>query len=146
MRATGVLLGLAVAGILFAQEAATGDSVRGRALFEGSAGCVACHRVFYKGSRLGGPDLSDVGSRRTPDVLRKSMLDPEPEVQPQDKSYRVVLRDGTVVTGRLLNQDQFSLQMLDGKERLVSFQKSNLREYGFVQTPAMPSFKDKLNA
>ena len=29
---------------------------------------------------------------------------------------RVVLKDGTSVTGRLLNQDAFSIQLLDAKE------------------------------
>jgi len=78
-------------------------------------------------------------------MLRKALLEPNPEVQPQNRYYRVITRDGTIVTGKLLNQDQFSLQMLDNKERLVAFQKANLREYTFVQTPPMPSYRGKLS-
>lgn len=147
MKVIGFSLGLVIAtGVLLAQDApVSGDPVHGRSIFEGSGGCLACHKVLDKGSRLG-PDLSDIGARRTADALQKALLEPNPEVQPQNKLYRVVTRDGNSVTGKLLNQDQFSLQMLDNKERLVAFQKSNLREYGFIPTPPMPSYRSKLSA
>jgi hypothetical protein len=58
----------------------------------------------------------------------------------------VVTTDGREITGRLLNQDVYSLQMLDSKEQLVVFQKSSLREFNFVQTPPMPSYRDKLSS
>ncbi len=38
------------------------------------------------------------------------------------------------------------MQMLDSKEHLVAFQKSALREFNFVKTPPMPSYRDKLSA
>jgi hypothetical protein len=64
-------------------------------------------------------------------------------VQPTNRFYRVVSRDGTVVTGRLLTHDTFTIQMLDVNERLRSFNKSDLREHGFTASP-MPSFRDRL--
>jgi putative heme-binding domain-containing protein len=156
-RVVGISLGLIVAaGVVLAQErpgrdrdanvetAVPGDPARGKAIFEGSAGCLACHRVVDKGSRLG-PDLSEAGSRSAADILRKALLEPNPEVQPRNRYYRVITRDGAIVTGKLLNQDQFSLQMLDSKERLVACQKANLREYTFVKTPPMPSYQGKLS-
>ena len=54
--------------------------------------------------------------------------------------------DGATFNGRLLNQDTFTVQILDAKdEKLKSFPKSNLREYAFVSNSPMPSFKDKLS-
>ena len=47
-------------------------------------------------------------------------------------------------TGRLLNIDSFTVQMLDSKEQLRSFMKSDLRDFGFVASP-MPSFKGRLS-
>ena len=48
--------------------------------------------------------------------------------------------------GRLLNQDSFTVQVLDSKdEKLKSFSKSNLREYAFADKSPMPSYKDKLS-
>jgi mono/diheme cytochrome c family protein len=35
--------------------------------------------------------------------------------------------------------------MLDSKEQLRSFVKSDLREHGFVEKSPMPSYRDKLN-
>jgi putative heme-binding domain-containing protein len=93
-----------------------------------------------------GPNLSDIAPQQTVEELRKVLLNPSPEVDPADRLYRVVTRDGRTITGRLLNQDVYSLQMLDSKERLVAFQKSNLREFNFTQTPPMPSYRDKLTS
>ena len=56
----------------------------------------------------------------------------------------MVTRDGATVTGRLLNRDTFSVQLLDTKEQIRSFLISNLREHGFVDKSPMPSYKDKL--
>ena len=49
------------------------------------------------------------------------------------------------VTGRLLSHDTFTVQLLDTKEQLRSFMKSDLRDFGFAPSP-MPSFKARLNA
>jgi quinoprotein glucose dehydrogenase len=121
-----------------------GDPARGLALFEGKGGCLSCHRVREKGTRLG-VDLTEIGALRDRDELMKAVVAPGAEVQPQNRMYRVVTRDGAIVNGKLLNQDPFGLQMLDSTERLRSFQTSNLREYGFVATPAMPSYREKLS-
>jgi putative heme-binding domain-containing protein len=121
-----------------------GNPERGKALFEGAGGCVMCHRVGDTGSRVG-PDLSAIGSLRRPANIEKSILDPDAEILPQNRFYRVVTSDGTVVTGRLLNRDTFSVQLIDSNERLRSFSIPNLREHGFVEKSAMPSYANKLN-
>lgn len=122
----------------------TGDPARGKALFEGKGGCTGCHRVGAKGARVG-PDLSEVGSLRRGVELQKSLLDPNAEVLVQNRYYRAVTKAGVEITGRLLNEDTFSVQLLDTKERLMNLQKANLREAAFVDKSPMPSFKDKLN-
>jgi len=67
-------------------------------------------------------------------------------VLPSQRSVRVVTRDGVTTTGRLLNHDAFTVQMLDSKEQLRSFQKSSLREVTFIDNSPMPSYRDKLSA
>ena len=69
-----------------------------------------------------------------------SLLDPNAIVQPNQRFYRVVTANGEEVSGRLLNQDIFSVQLLDMAERLRSFDKGNLREFGFLPSP-MPSLQ-----
>ena len=127
-----------------AGPAVPGDVGRGRTIFEGKGGCLTCHRVKDKGSRLG-PDLSDIGIQRTRDALEKSLLAPSPEAQPQNRLYRVVTSDGVTITGKLFNQDISSIQMLDSEERFRSIPKSKLREQDFVQPPPMPSYEGKLS-
>jgi putative heme-binding domain-containing protein len=124
-----------------AASVATGDAARGRAAFVQT--CTGCHRVAGSGSRVG-PDLSDVGTRRNATELERALLDPGAEVAPANRTYRVVLQDGTAVTGRLLGHDTFTVRLLDTREQLRSFTKSELRELGFVASP-MPSFRGKLN-
>jgi putative heme-binding domain-containing protein len=122
----------------------TGNVERGKALFEGGAACLSCHRVNASGSRLG-PDLSNIGQLRRAVELEQSVLDPDAEILGGNRFYRVVTRDGVTTTGRLLNLDTFTVQMLDSKEQLRSFVKSDLREHGFIEKSPMPSYKEKLN-
>ena len=59
---------------------------------------------------------------------------------------RVVTRDGTQISGRRLNEDTFTIQLIDDHERLVSLPKAGLREYTVVQTSTMPSYKGKYSS
>jgi putative heme-binding domain-containing protein len=122
-----------------------GDAARGKTIFEGAGGCLNCHRVNDRGSYVG-PDLSDIGVTRRAVQLERSILEPDAEILPQNRFFRVVTRDGAAVTGRLLNLDTFTVQLMDSNERLRSFSKTNLKEYGFVDKSPMPSYKDKLSS
>ena len=121
-----------------------GDAARGRALFEGKGQCATCHRVNGKGPRLA-PDLSDVGATRPLPELFQALLDPGATVRPGNRFFRVVTKDGATLTGRLLNQDSFSVQLIDTNERLVSLPKATLREFGYVKSSPMPSVRDTLS-
>lgn len=121
-----------------------GDAARGKTIFDGKGACATCHRVNGVGSRLG-PDLSRVGQLRRTIELEQSLLDPAAEVLPANRFYNVTMRDGTAVTGRLLNHDTFTVQILDSKEQLRSFVKADLREHGFAPTP-MPSYQGRFDS
>ena len=73
------------------------------------------------------------------------MLDPGAEVQPANRYYTVTPKRGPAVTGRLLNQDTFSVQLMDADEHLRSFQKADLRDFGFAESP-MPSYRETFDA
>jgi putative heme-binding domain-containing protein len=123
--------------------AALGDAVRGQALFEGKGGCLSCHRVKDKGSRVG-PDLTDIGAVRRSHELERSLLEPNAEILPDNRFVRLVTRDGVAITGRILNHDAFTVELIDSKERLLSFQKSSLKEFVFLDESPMPSYRGKL--
>lgn len=121
-----------------------GDAARGKALFDAKGACASCHRVNGTGSRVG-PDLSAVGATRSAAELQRALVDPNADVQPQNRFYHVTLKDGTTVEGRLLGHDTFTVQILDTKEQLRSFSKADLRDAGFIPSP-MPSYKTSLSA
>jgi putative heme-binding domain-containing protein len=122
----------------------TGDPARGKAAFDGKGACTSCHRVAGVGSRVA-PDLTSVGQRRSAKELERSLLDPATDVDPANRYCRVVLRDGTTVTGRLLGHDTFTVQLIDSGEQLRSFSKSEVREFSFVASP-MPSYRQTMTA
>jgi putative heme-binding domain-containing protein len=124
--------------------AADGDARRGRAVFEGKGECLDCHRVEGVGSRVG-PDLTSIGQLRRAGEIERSLLEPEAEVQPENRFYKVTPKNGGPVTGRLLNRDTFTVQLLDLDEKLRSFRVADLRDQGFDDTP-MPSARGKLSA
>ncbi|MGA2711695.1 MAG: c-type cytochrome [Bryobacteraceae bacterium] len=122
-----------------------GNAARGKVIFAGKGNCASCHRVNGVGSRVG-PDLSDIAALRRTVEIEQSLLDPNAEVLPQNRTYRVVTSQGETITGRLLNVDTFTVQILDSKERLLSLQRSGLRESGLVKDSPMPSYRDKLSS
>jgi putative heme-binding domain-containing protein len=126
-------------------SSALGSPERGKAVFDGKGGCRACHRVDNVGARLG-PDLSNVGQLRRSVELETSLVDPNKEILYTSRPYRVVTKDGTAVTGRLMNLDTFNILILDSKEQLRSFEKTSLRDFGFIETSPMPSYKEKLSS
>jgi hypothetical protein len=58
---------------------------------------------------------------------------------------RAVLRDGTVVNGRRLNEDTFTIQLIDEHERLRSLERSELRDYEIATESLMKSYEDVLS-
>jgi putative heme-binding domain-containing protein len=128
-----------------ASKMSAGDASRGKAVFEGKGQCTTCHSVAGAGSRTG-PPLTEIGMLRRAVDLERALLDPSADVRPENRSVRAVTRDGGIVAGRLMNQDTFSIQVLDAKEQLVSLAKANLREYILLANSTMPTYKGKLTA
>jgi len=121
----------------------TGDVARGRAIVEGKGACRSCHQIGATGSRVA-PTLNEIGSARSAGSLQRSLTDPNSQMMPINRPVRAVKKDGTIVTGRRLNEDTYSVQIIDDKERLQSLQKSDLRDFTISTTSPMPSFKGKL--
>ena len=120
---------------------ASGDVARGKALFDGKGKCATCHNPE---SRMA-PSLADVGTLRRPLELEESILDPSADLHPDYRFVRAVIKSGAVVTGRLLNQSTFSVQILDSAQNLRAFNKADLREFVINQTSEMPSYRGALD-
>lgn len=121
-----------------------GDPVAGRQVYEGAA-CVRCHWIGGQGGRLG-PDLTSVGWRRSATHLRASILDPDDDIDAGYRQVTVRVRGGGGGQGILLNEDAFSIQLLDRAERLRSYAKADLAEIERDAVSLMPSFEGRLGA
>ena len=124
---------------LTATAVKVGDPQRGQALFDGKGGCGTCHRVNGNGPRVA-PDLSDVGAIRSPAALQRSIVEPTSAMLPINRPVRAVTKDGKTYRGRRLNEDTFTVQLIDEQEHLVSLAKVDLREYEVGTKSPMPSF------
>lgn len=122
-----------------------GNAARGQALFAGAGNCGSCHAVNGKGPRSA-PDLGDIGMLRTAELLHRTLIDPASSMLPINRPVRVVTKDGKTINGRRLNEDTYTVQILDEQDRLVSLNKADLREFTVLKTTNMPSYKDKFNA
>jgi putative heme-binding domain-containing protein len=118
-------------------QSSGGDAGRGRDAFA-RLGCGGCHTS-------GAADLERIGTRRTLAELRESILDPQADVPSQYWRMTAVTHAGARVTGARLNEDTFTVQMLDDSGRLRSFPKSDLKAIEIDRKSPMPSYRDKLS-
>jgi putative heme-binding domain-containing protein len=129
---------------LRSSAAAAGDAVRGKVLFETQSGCAGCHRIFGQGGRSG-PDLSDAGRALRAIEIETAILEPDATYPVGTRPVRVVRKSGAPVTGLLLNQDTYSLQLLDQEGALRSISRADVAQEGAVAS-WMPSYKGRLNS
>ena len=92
------------------------------------------------------PDLRDIGTIRTAADLQTSILNPSAAMVPINRPVRAVTRDGKTINGRRLNEDTFTVQLMDDRGALVSLVKADLREYIVLTQSPMPAYEKKLNS
>jgi putative heme-binding domain-containing protein len=117
--------------------AAAGDAQNGERLFR--THCSTCHMVNGRGGQLG-PDLSRVGSGRSRPVLMNKLRGTGNTVRPGYEAVTLVTRDGQRIRGVKKNEDEFSIQIVDMRERLQGFLKENLTEILNEPRTVMPSY------
>jgi cytochrome c oxidase cbb3-type subunit 3 len=130
-----------------------GDATHGDKLFRGSAGCFTCHMVNGKGGRLG-PDLTNIATARATESLIESIRNPSSHLAtglientkefPQEyETVMVVTEDGQSLTGVALNEDNFSLQMMDTQQQIHLFEKDKLKSFKKSRESLMPAYDEK---
>ena len=142
---TGVIAFIRAGFDATATAVKVGDPNRGQALFAGKGGCPLCHRVTGRGPVFAS-DLTDVGAIRTPGSLQRSLLDPARSLLPANRAVLVVTKDGRTIRGRRLNEDTYTVQLIDREGRVVSLTKADLRSYEISKDTMMPSYARTLTA
>ena len=130
-----------------------GDAKHGRELFYGNLGCATCHMFDGKGGRLG-PDLTAAGTSRSTEYLAESMRNPSrrlaqgiseamKEFSVEYETVDAVTKDGTNLRGTLLNEDSFTIQFMDTRERVHSLDKASLKSLRKSRESLMPAYDEK---
>jgi putative heme-binding domain-containing protein len=129
--------------------AAVGDQSLGEALFFGTARCSTCHIVNGRGGRLG-PELSTVGSARSRAYLVESIRQPArqlthnrafgDDVTLKYDTVTAVTADGRTIVGVPMNEDTFTLQLMDTSERVHSLDKKTLKSVRHENRSMMPAY------
>jgi cytochrome c oxidase cbb3-type subunit III len=129
-----------------APQKVTGSPSTGGRLYAGKGGCTRCHTVGGRGGAIG-PDLSDIGVRRSAGYLRQALLKPESAVPGDFLQVEIVPRDGVRITGVRLNEDAFSIQIRDLSGQFHSFWKSELAQLNKQRGKSpMPSYEGLLTS
>jgi putative heme-binding domain-containing protein len=140
---TGIVAFIRAGFDLTARPVRVGTAARGKTVVEGKGGCIACHRINGVGSRVA-PDLSDIGVARNVEALHRSLTDPTSGMMPINRPVRITMKDGRTISGRRLNEDTYTVQLIDDKERLHSLIKSDMRNYVVETKSPMPVYAEKL--
>jgi len=129
-----------------AQESVPGDAKRGQEIYQTKGHCSQCHIVAGEGNGIG-PELTEIGARRSAAHLRAAVLEPESTLPEDFQQVRVVTKDGRRITGLRLNEDTFTIQVADLKGGMHSYFKQELKELqrDTGKTP-MPTFRNTLSA
>ena len=122
-----------------AATAPTGNVANGQQIF--TKQCQNCHRVAGKGGRIG-PDLTRIGAARTQSALVREIRTPHEWIPPAFETVTVVTKDGQKIRGVKKNEDAFSVQVMDMRERIQGYLKSNA-EVTLEKTSLMPAFDAK---
>lgn len=131
--------------------ATQGNAVHGKELFYGDANCSLCHMVEGKGGRVG-PDLSSVGESRTREALIESVRNPSrrlawglsesnKEFAQEYETVTAVTQDGKQIKGVALNEDSFSVQIMDMGEQIHLLEKDKLKSFQKSRDSAMPKYE-----
>ena len=118
-------------------DAPIGNAANGSKIF--TAQCANCHRVGDTGGWLG-PDLSRVGAARSREALIREIRTPSEWMPPAFETVTVVTRDGQKIRGIKKNEDVFSIQIMDGRERIQGYLKSDLQQVTLEKTSLMPEY------
>jgi len=127
-----------------------GNAAHGKDLFYGDANCSLCHMVEGKGGRVG-PELTAVGGSRTRESIVDSVRNPSRRLAwgltestkefPQEyETITVVTADGKQIKGVALNEDSFSVQMMDTNEQIYLLEKDKLLSFKKTRESMMPKY------
>jgi cytochrome c oxidase cbb3-type subunit III len=122
-----------------------GNLTHGAEIYRDKGNCAVCHSIHGEGG-VSGPDLADIGARRSAGYLRESLVDPQASVPEGYLLIKLVTKSGQTMNGIRVNEDSFSIQIRDDSGRSYSFWKTDVAEVDKQRGKSpMPSYKGQLS-
>lgn len=121
---------------------AKGDVKLGKSIFEKN--CLVCHTFAGNGGKVG-PDLTGIGKNPRREILL-NIIDPNRSVEGNFQLWIIQTKDGQTITGRLDNESQATVQLLDaaGKQQIV--QRKDIKRMASSGVSVMPEGFEQLPA
>jgi putative heme-binding domain-containing protein len=114
-----------------------GNAANGERLFRAS--CSGCHRVDGRGGRLG-PDLSRIGVSRPRAALVRRIRGAVEANGPGYEPVTLTTPGGQEIRAVKKNEDLFSVQVMDTRERVQGYLKEDMREVKDERQSVMPVY------
>jgi putative heme-binding domain-containing protein len=101
-----------------------GDPLVGHQLF--TKHCATCHTLFGEGNKVG-PDLT-TADRKNREALLVNILDPSGYIRPEFVSHSVVLSDGRVLVGLVVESNAQNITLVDAKNQRTTVERPQIEQ------------------
>lgn len=120
--------------------AKSGDVAKGRIVFTNT--CAQCHVVNGAGTNFG-PDLSEIGTKLSPEALYTSILYPDQGISFGYEGYMLKLNDGSTAVGRIVSEtgEKIDMQFMNNSQ---SVNISDIASRSKLPNSLMPADLQKL--
>ncbi len=118
----------------------SGDPKAGEQLFfdvENKAACNKCHALNRRSGGIG-PALDRIASRRSPQYIMESMVQPSKDIDPRYEQVMVITDDGKTIKGLRVNESNFNIQLREENGQFHSYHKRDLEEVQKLDISLMP--------
>jgi putative membrane-bound dehydrogenase-like protein len=112
----------------------SGDAIPGKTIF--TSACMTCHNVGGQGGQIG-PVLSGAGAMGTEAVLR-AVLTPNAAMEAGYRVFRVELKDGDVLDGLLVSQDNDAIILRRQNTEDLRIPRNTVKRASFTRMSMMP--------
>jgi putative heme-binding domain-containing protein len=101
--------------------------------------CIGCHRIGERGGNLG-PDLSRIGAARARAAMARQIRGTMGSVRTGYEAVTLTTPGGQEIQGVKKNEDLFSVQVMDNRERIQGYLREDMRSVSNEKKSAMPVF------